>query len=65
MEGPPGPKGTEGPAGIKGEPGPFGPPGPPGAPAEMPLLPPELLFQAQNDITKGVTRDRRSVEDLM
>ncbi|KAJ8927806.1 hypothetical protein NQ314_019688, partial [Rhamnusium bicolor] len=30
----------------------------------MPLLPPELLFQAQT-ADKGVTRERRSVEDLI
>lgn len=50
MEGPPGPKGSEGVAGMKGEPGPPGPPGPPGLPAEMPLVPPELLFQ--HDLTR-------------
>merc|ERR1711872_553023 len=42
MNGPPGPKGVPGSAGPKGQSGPSGPPGPPG---ELPLLPPELLFQ--------------------
>lgn len=44
---------------MKGEPGPAGPPGPPGPPAEMPLVPPELLFQ------RDFMRVRRSLEDLM
>lgn len=45
MNGPPGPKGVPGASGPKGETGPSGPPGPPGPPGELPLLPPELLFQ--------------------
>ena len=32
-------------AGPKGDSGPPGPPGPPGPAGELPLLPPELLFQ--------------------
>lgn len=51
--GPVGLKGSEGPTGIKGEPGPSGLPGPP---ADMPLLPPEMLFQREY-------RSKRSVED--
>lgn len=58
-EGPVGLKGSEGPTGSKGESGPPGLPGPPGPPAEMPLLPPELLFQSE------LSRSRRSLEDLM
>lgn len=57
-EGPLGLKGSEGPTGIKGEPGPAGQPGPPGPPAEMPLLPPEILFQ--HDILQ---RSRRTVTE--
>ena len=45
MQGPPGPKGTNGIAGPKGESGPIGVPGPPGPPGELPLLPPDILFQ--------------------
>lgn len=45
LEGPPGPKGTMGPAGSKGDSGGPGPPGPPGPPGELPLLPPDILFQ--------------------
>merc|ERR1712062_344490 len=45
MQGPPGPKGTNGIAGPKGEGGPIGVPGPPGPPGELPLLPPDILFQ--------------------
>lgn len=59
MEGVVGVKGTLGPAGLKGESGPPGPPGPAGPPAEMPLLPPELLFQ------QDAIRSRRSIKDLM
>ena len=43
--GPPGPKGTTGVAGSKGDSGPPGVPGPPGPPGELPLLPPDILFQ--------------------
>lgn len=56
MQGPPGPKGSEGVAGMKGEPGPPGSPGPPGPAAEMPLVPPELLFDSE------YLRSRRSVK---
>lgn len=59
VEGPAGLKGSEGVAGIKGESGIQGPPGPPGPPADMPLLPPEILFQ------RDMPRYRRSLEDLM
>ena len=45
LEGPPGPKGSTGETGPKGDLGPSGPPGPPGPPGELPLVPPELLFQ--------------------
>lgn len=45
LEGPPGPKGVLGPAGLKGDRGPQGNPGPPGPPGELPLLPPDILFQ--------------------
>lgn len=45
LVGPHGPKGVPGSTGPKGETGPSGPPGPPGPPGELPLLPPELLFQ--------------------
>lgn len=68
VEGPPGPKGSEGPAGPKGETGPPGPVGPPGPAADMPLVPPELLFQLQESAgtaNKGITRKRRNVEELM
>lgn len=56
-EGPTGPKGTQGEAGVKGEPGPSGKPGPPGPPAEMPLLPPEVLFRSET------LRRKRYVEE--
>jgi len=45
LEGPPGPKGTTGATGPKGDSGPLGPPGPSGPPGELPLLPPDILFQ--------------------
>lgn len=45
LEGPPGPKGVMGPAGSKGDMGPPGVAGPPGPPGELPLLPPDILFQ--------------------
>ena len=45
LEGPPGPKGTAGDSGPKGDHGPVGPPGPSGPPGELPLLPPDILFQ--------------------
>lgn len=43
---------------MKGEQGPQGQPGAPGLAAEMPLLPPELLFQSD-----GSFRTRRSVNN--
>jgi len=45
LQGPPGPKGTTGQAGPKGDTGPQGVQGPPGPPGELPLLPPDILFQ--------------------
>merc|ERR1719260_471620 len=45
LEGPPGPKGTTGATGPKGDSGPLGPPGPSGPPGELPLMPPDILFQ--------------------
>merc|ERR1712242_537035 len=45
LEGPPGPKGTQGSTGPKGDRGLLGPPGPAGPPGELPLLPPDILFQ--------------------
>lgn len=45
LQGPPGPKGTSGIAGPKGDSGPQGIAGPPGPPGELPLLPPDILFQ--------------------
>ena len=45
FQGPPGPKGTSGIAGPKGDSGPEGIAGPPGPPGELPLLPPDILFQ--------------------
>lgn len=59
MEGPPGAKGSDGQTGTKGDVGPAGPPGPPGPPAEMPLLPPEMLFQNE------LVRRRRDLDSLM
>merc|ERR1712064_232306 len=45
LEGPSGPKGTIGATGPKGDRGSSGSPGPPGPPGELPLLPPDILFQ--------------------
>ncbi len=45
LEGPPGPKGTVGPSGPKGDRGAQGVAGAPGPPGELPLLPPDVLFQ--------------------
>merc|ERR1712130_2125 len=45
LEGPSGPKGTTGATGPKGDRGSSGSPGPPGPPGELPLLPPDILFQ--------------------
>merc|ERR1740131_390933 len=44
-EGPAGPKGTTGSTGPKGDRGLPGPPGASGPPGELPLLPPDILFQ--------------------
>ena len=43
--------------GPKGDSGPSGPPGPPGPPGELPLLPPELLFQRDSPATGRKKRD--------
>lgn len=51
-EGPLGLKGVQGVPGEKGERGPSGPPGPPGPPADLPLLPPELLFPKEGSIRR-------------
>jgi len=60
LEGPPGPKGTTGMAGPKGDTGTAGPPGPTGPPGELPLLPPDILYQ--RDQPKGPTRGKRQAE---
>ena len=57
LEGPPGPKGTNGATGPKGDSGPLGPPGPSGPPGELPLLPPDILFQ--RDSPKAYRRPKR------
>merc|ERR1740128_317066 len=59
LEGPPGPKGTSGDTGPKGDHGPLGPPGQPGPPGELPLLPPDILFQ--RDAPFKPTRPKREV----
>lgn len=59
LEGPPGPKGTNGATGPKGDSGPLGPPGPAGPPGELPLLPPDILFQ--RDSPKAYRRPKRDV----
>merc|ERR1712025_1018069 len=59
LEGPPGPKGTNGATGPKGDSGPLGPPGPAGPPGELPLLPPDILFQ--RDSPKAYRRPKREV----
>lgn len=56
LEGPPGPKGVAGIAGAKGETGPMGVPGPPGPPGELPLLPPDILFQKDEPRMKREVR---------
>ena len=56
LEGPPGPKGTTGSTGPKGDRGLPGPPGPSGPPGELPLLPPDILFQRD-----APARDKREV----
>ena len=60
LEGPPGPKGVMGPAGSKGDPGPPGVPGSPGPPGELPLLPPDILFQRD-----APARDKRETRGDM
>lgn len=62
VEGPPGPKGSEGVAGQKGEQGRPGQPGPPGPPGELPLLPPELLFQHSMESNVKAVRRKREEE---
>ncbi len=57
LEGPPGPKGVMGPTGPKGDAGPQGVPGSPGPPGELPLLPPDILFQ--KDAPASSSSDRR------
>merc|ERR1719481_1679254 len=55
--------GTKGPPGLpgpKGDSGPIGPPGPTGPPGELPLLPPDILFQ--RDQPKAFTRTKRQAE---
>ena len=47
--------------GPKGDSGPSGPPGPPGPPGELPLLPPELLFQ--RDSPSGRKKREDDAED--
>jgi len=59
LEGPPGPKGTSGDTGPKGDHGPLGPPGQPGPPGELPLLPPDILFQ--RDAPFKPSRPKREV----
>merc|ERR1712012_1183836 len=59
LEGPPGPKGTSGDTGPKGDHGPLGPPGAPGPPGELPLLPPDILFQRDAPFKAG--RSKREV----
>jgi collagen type V/XI/XXIV/XXVII alpha len=60
FEGPPGPKGTMGMSGSKGESGPQGVSGPPGPPGELPLLPPDILFQKDEPIM-AYTRNKREI----
>jgi len=59
LEGPPGPKGTAGKTGPKGERGLAGPPGPSGPPGELPLLPPDILFQ--RDSSSSSLRNKREI----
>jgi len=61
LEGPPGPKGTPGSAGPKGETGPIGVPGPAGPPGELPLLPPDILFQRDAPASR-FTRHKRATD---
>merc|ERR1712241_957416 len=57
--GPMGMKGAEGSPGLPGLSGPLGPPGPAGPPGELPLLPPDILFQ--RDSPKAYRRPKRDV----
>jgi len=59
MEGPSGPKGTNGATGSKGDRGSSGPPGPPGPPGELPLLPPDILFQRDAPFKNRNKREAR------
>ncbi len=61
LEGPPGPKGVLGPTGPKGDSGPQGVPGSPGPPGELPLLPPDILFQKDAPASSG-RRQRRDAD---
>merc|ERR1711922_40920 len=61
LEGPPGPKGTSGDTGPKGDHGPLGPPGAPGPPGELPLLPPDILFQRDAPASR-FTRHKRATD---
>merc|ERR1712037_983760 len=55
----PGTKGTSGDTGPKGDHGPLGPPGQPGPPGELPILPPDILFQ--RDAPFKPSRPKREV----
>lgn len=59
LEGPPGPKGTNGVTGPKGDRGPSGSPGPSGPPGELPLLPPDILFQRDSPAAYRPKREIR------
>jgi collagen type V/XI/XXIV/XXVII alpha len=59
LEGPPGPKGTAGVTGPKGERGLMGAPGPSGPPGELPLLPPDILFQRDSPAAYRPKREIR------
>jgi len=59
LEGPPGPKGTQGSTGPKGDRGLLGPPGPAGPPGELPLLPPDILFQRDSPEAYRAKREAR------
>lgn len=66
LSGPSGPKGVPGATGPKGETGPYGPPGLPGPAGELPLLPPELLFQRDAPYNPSQSRRyRRDAERLV
>merc|ERR1711936_822437 len=59
LEGPSGPKGTNGATGSKGDRGSSGSPGPPGPPGELPLLPPDILFQRDAPAPSRPKREAR------